>query len=788
MVDEPGLRELLDPLRGFWLFTGAAAGWSLHAMPWPWGAVVGICLLGAAWAFALSRGSRVALLAGLALQAACFLRWEPAPPPLDREGRFEVAVVRGNPSGSGDCRILSAPDPELRGRTVRCRGGRPGDTLRGVGELRALRAATNPGGFDARAWGASAGLEGFLRWKDGAPPDRAPGGPSWGEGLRRWTAVAVQRTLRRRLEPAAASLWTATILARSDALPFDALDAFRSSGLFHMLSVSGFHMAVLGGGLVVLLSLVRVPRRWAWVGAALAVFAYAWLLRFPPAVTRSTVAFAVVAAALWGGRRPHARNALFLAAALLICLDPNLPFRMGAQLTFAATAALLWGTPVLREWLPPEWRRGRWDKWFWTPLAASLAATLATAPLLAWHTGVVPWIGIPAGLVSGSAFAVGFLAALGTVLLGALPAWCSWGFAGAAEGCARAVYEVALRAGEWEPGRWVVGRPEAGVMAAWLAVLVLVAFTVRRRFRGAIWVAAVATACAAALLATRHRRPEMRLVFLDVGQGDATLVSWPSGRHWLVDAGPGSRTGGGREAGRDAILPAMRILGIGKLDAVVVSHGDFDHYGGLAGVARGIEPSELFVSVDAGTPPSPGFDTLRARLEGRGWKVRAVGGGQILTYSDGARCEVVAPGRWGPVPRNQASLVLRFGYDTARALVPGDADSISESFQIAAGEPLRSQILQVGHHGSRHSSSLAWLRLVAPREAVLSYGRDNRYGHPHAQVLERLDAVGARAWRTTEGAVVARLSGTGASVDPAPQAWWRGPWRRADLSLPLPWI
>lgn len=758
------------------------------ALPFPWGVSIGSLVAVGALLYASSAGSRVAVLCGIAVQIAASLGWEVAPEPRDRTGWFEVVVLRETAPGKGECRILSSDDPALAGRRVRCADGRAGDTLRGRAELSALRSATNPGGFDARKWGASAGIEGFLRWDRDASPRRVHGPAGLGERLRRWTEIVTKRTLRRRMDPSSAALWTATILAKTDALPQAALNSFRQSGLFHMLSVSGFHMAVLGGGLVVLLSLVRLPRRAAWLCAASTVFAYAWLLRFPPPVTRSAVAFAAMALAMVWGRMPHARNALFLAAAVLIVLDPNVPFHMGAQLTFVATAALLWGTPVLVDWIPLRWRRGRWRDWVWAPLCASLAATLSTAPLLAWHVGVVAWIGIPAGLVSAFAFAVGFLAALGTVALGALPAWVSWGFAGAAEGCARLVYVVALWSGEWIPGRWIVGRPGPWVLAGWLAVLVLLVFTGRRNGAGKAWVAVVATALGTLFVAMWPDRPHMRVVFLDVGQGNATLVTWPSGRHWLVDAGQGARDGQGRDAGRDAILPALRILGVATLDALVVSHPDFDHYGGAGSVADELPPSNLFVAVEEGTPPSPGFDSLRTRLELEGWKIRAIGGGQNLTYNDGARCEVLAPGRWGAVPRNQASLVLRFSYDTARVLIPGDADSISEAFQIASGAALHSQILQVGHHGSKHSSSLSWLRLVSPREAVLSYGRTNRYGHPHAEVLERLDVVGARVRHTHQGAVVASLSGRGAEVESAPRAWWRGPWRRADLSFPPSWI
>jgi len=453
-------------------------------------------------------------------------------------------------------------------------------------------------------------------------------------------------------------------------------------------------------------------------------------------------------------------------------------------LTFLATAALLWGTPALIRLLPLRCRRGRLHDWFFAPLAASLAATLATAPVLAWHVGAVAWIGIPAGLVSALSFSVGFLCALAVVCLGWLPAWASWGFAGAAEGCARIVYEVALRAGQWDPGVFVTGRPQTAVVAAALALLPVFACTVRRNLAGRAWVVLVASAVALSLFATRPRPSVLRLVFLDVGQGNATLASWPSGRHWLVDAGAASPGGDGRDAGRDAIFPAMRILGIRRFDAVVVSHADLDHYGGLGWLSQRIPASRLLVAADTGTPPAPIFDSLARSLAARGWKFDSLRAGQILTYGDGARCEVLAPGFGHAVVRNQASLALRFRHDTAAAVVAGDADSVSESFQIASGIPLRSQVLLAGHHGSKHSSSLSWLRLVEPDHAILSYGRTNRYGHPNPEVLARLDSVGARVWRTPEGAVTVTLSPAGVEIRGSDPPFWGGPWRRRVLSLP----
>ncbi len=747
----------------------------------------GAAFLGIGLLWASSLGSRLGVMGGLVLQLATGFFWEGAPAPVDRQGTFRVVMDRQTGLGKGECEVLSGPDPALQGRRVRCSEGRLGDTLSGEGVLKGLREATNPGGFEARDWGASAGLEGFLTWKEPGPA-KVHGMTDFGEGVRRRIDVLVTTILRRRLDPASAAMWTATLLAKNNALPTPALEAFRQSGLFHMLSVSGFHIAVLGGGLVLLLSLVRVPRRVAWIAAALVVVAYSWLLQFPPPVTRSMVAFVALALAMVLGRRPHLGNSLFLAAALILCLDPNTPFQMGAQLTFLATAALLWVAPALTNLFPLRWQRGKVHDWILAPLCASTAATLATAVVLAWHVGTVAWIGIPAGLVSATAFAVGFLAALATVMLGGLPAWVSWGFAGAAEGCARLVYVVALHAGQWAWGALVVGRPDPVVVCEVLAMVVLLGLTNRSQIATKVWVILVGAGLALGWHLSRPNQHRLELVFLDVGQGNATLVKWPSGRNWLIDAGPGSRTEEGRDAGRDAILPAMRILGMDRLDAVVISHADFDHFGGLGWLSHRVRPTRLFLASDSGTPASSQFDSVRASLVSRGWTVQKWTAGQTLTYGDGARCEVLAPAFGTNVPRNQASLVLRLGFDSCRALIPGDADSVSESFQIASGLPLASQVLLVGHHGSKHSSSSDWLRLVRPTQAILSYGKTNRYGHPHPEVLARLDSVGARLWRTPEGAVRVELGERGVRVETPHGSWWRGPWRKRDLSLHLPWI
>jgi competence protein ComEC len=597
----------------------------------------------------------------------------------------------------------------------------------------------------------------------------------------------VSRTLHAQLDPSSAALWTAAQLADLAEIPSPALEAFQQSGLFHLLAASGFHMAILGGGLVALLSLLRAPRRTAWILAALVVLAYAWLLGAPPSVARAAGAFAVVALAVVSGKRAHPGNSTFLALGILVAMDPNTPFRMGAQLTFAATVAILWLAPALRDLaVPRSLAHGRADRWLLTPLVLSISATLAIAPILAWHTGVVPWIGIPAGLGCALAFSMGYVASLAVVLLSWLPHWCCAGFAGAAELSARLVWELALRGGSWTPGSWIVGRPGAFALALWYAALLLLVAARKRNLAPKAWLALTLLGLVSMVHASMPQPRTLRVLFLDVGQGSAALVRWPSGRAWLVDAGPRSRMDPDRNAGRDAILPAMREEGISRLDLVSISHADQDHWGGLAWLWSRIPPATLLVSADAGTPPSPPFDSLVSVLAASGWAVRKSQAGQVLTYGDGARCEVVSPGLGDAMPRNQTSLVLRLCIDSTCALLPGDADSVAEAFQLRSGQSLHAQLVAAGHHGSKHSTSLDWLRRVSPSDVVLSYGVPNHYGHPNPEALERIDQVGAKVWRTPEGSVDFVLDGVRTRTEPWHGDAWRGPWR-SGVSFRFPW-
>lgn len=769
-------RELLDPLRGLWLFLGALSGWLWCALPLhPWLAGLPLCL---GLLAPLRHGSRIAALLGLGLQLIAFqLCWSPPPSLPALQGRFVVLVTsRGS---SLEARILEAPSAALRHRTVRLSPSdlevSAGDTLSLPARFLPPRPATNPGGFDAGRWMAQAGIDGTLRAASGEPMLLRKG-KARTDRRTAWTGI-VKQTFSRHLHPYAADLWSATALGETSFLPPEVSQAFRATGLFHLLAVSGSHMLLLGGAVFAFLRLLRLPAPAAWPLAMAAVWGYTWLLAFPPAVLRASLAFSALALAMSFGRRPDARNAWFLTAGLLLILDPNAPFHPGVQLSFAAVAGLLWVAPNLMWTIPAPLRRGRIEAWIVSPLLLSLGASLTTAPLLAWHFQTVPWIGIPAGLVVGILFEAGFLASLLVLALACLgaPAWLFWGFAHAADGLAWSSLTLVLQTAQRLDGSLDIARPAPSFLLLGLCLPFLLALLGTRWRRTALWAAPVWLCLL--FLFLRPAPPRTQVWHLDVGQGDAALIRFPSGRAWLVDCGPRSQFS---DAGARTILPALRTLGIDRLDAVVVTHTDMDHVGGLDTLLTALPVGRVLAPVASWPDTAAHWLATLGRLRARGVPVQRVGAGQILSYGDGATCRVLAPGRVVAPGTNQASLVFRLDHGTSSILFTGDADFWSEERQLEDRLDLDTDVLKVGHHGSRSSSGPEYLERVTPGLAVLSVGATNRYGHPNPEMLARLSRFSSTTWNTaTQGALHLVLDSARIGTAPAEPRWWKGPWVRA---------
>jgi len=286
-------------------------------------------------------------------------------------------------------------------------------------------------------------------------------------------------------------------------------------------------------------------------------------------------------------------------------------------------------------------------------------------------------------------------------------------------------------------------------------------------------------ATAAWLLPARPEPPDrpLRVTFLDVGQGDSAVIESPTGRVVVIDGGgrPGTNERDGSDPGSRVVVPFLRRRGVSTVDLLVATHPDDDHVQGLVAVASRLNVRAALESgfEEEGKGKAPAAGRLRALLRARRVPVRRATRGQSIDIGGGARLEVLGPPEpllsGSPSDANENSVVLRLVYGRARVLFTGDAGGAAESDLLRALPPsaLRADVLKAGHHGSRHSTSEEFLAAVRPSAAILSSGKNNLYGHPSPQVMDRLARGGVRAFRTDrQGAITVETDGRRVRVTP----------------------
>ena len=609
----------------------------------------------------------------------------------------------------------------------------PGAQWRLQLRLRAPRGLRNPGGFDAErsALAARTVATGYVREQGSALQLAPPRGiHAWRDRLARRISAAV---------PTAASRYVrALALGDTRGLSERDWELLRATGLTHLIAISGFHVglvagffAVLGAGVWRLVPALctLVPRPQAAAAAAFAgALGYAAVAGFALPTVRTVLMIAVaVAARLW--RRPLGiPGALALAAIAIVLVDPLALLSPGFWLSFGGVAWLLWCLPQaghrpLRDFLSAQW-----------------VATLGLLPLTAILFGQASLAGPLANLaaIPWWSLVVVPLALLGTALDGLHAGWGdgTWRLAASA-------FELSWPLFEWMGSSslalwWL---PEPRWFALPLALLAAFWLLLPRGVPGR-WLTLLFWLPLLWPDRDLPRHGEVELVVLDVGQGMSLLLRTAS-HAVLYDMGPAVRDGW--DAGERAVVPALHALGVRRLETMVLSHGDADHAGGLEALRRRFPAGHLLV------PEGLDVEGASSCLAGSGWE------------RDGVDFRFLHPPLHFPYLRNESSCVLRIATRHGAILLPGDiGEAVEERLAGRVPEDLPADIVVLPHHGSRHSSTPAFVAATAPRLALVSAGHGNRFGHPDPGVVARWKEAGAAVRGTAGcGALRLRLTVTG---------------------------
>lgn len=541
-------------------------------------------------------------------------------------------------------------------------------------------------------------------------------------------------------------------------------DAFTDSGLAHVLSVSGLHLSVcVLGAFRLLRALLGLSARIdAHRLAALAVLPlaplYAAFTGAEPPVLRAAVGAALFLLAQLLSREADGWTSLAVAFVGLVALDPPALFSPSFQLSFAACAGMLGLSPPLRTLLPKPGRSsilGRALQACVTAFVATAAATLATLPLVALYFQRVSLssllanvVAVPVGLAATVLCALA--GAIGLVLPPALDPLLHLA------GWSTDLLAALARLFASLPGsRLPLLAPSSTETLAFLGALCGLAL-LRRSRRVAAWVAGASLALLAAVrLLSAPTGGELHVEFLPVGQGDAVLLRLPSGEAVLVDTGGDLR--GEEEVARYGILPLLAERGIVRLRALVISHLHPDHAGSAPEILRQLRVAEVWFT---GRPlDGPIGGRLAEAMREREIPLRTFAAGSGPLALGGVVFEFLGP----PDPEgaqdeplfgdNDASLVLRIRHGEVALLLPGDVEEEGERALVESGADLSAHLLKAPHHGSRTSSTVAFLDRVRPTHVVFCVGWRNRFGFPHREVVERYRGLGARLHRTDRGPV-----------------------------------
>lgn len=647
---------------------------------------------------------------------------------------------------------------------------------------------TNPGQFDAETYYQTKGIDLLCYAKEAVCIDHEV--RPLAQGLYRLQRALSSR-IRMLFTEEKSGVLQAMLLGNKTDLEAETKSLYQKSGMSHLLAISGLHVSIFGMGLYRMLRKSGGSLKGAGTAALTTVILYGFLTGMGTSTCRAVVMFVLLMIGQMFGKSYDMLTALALAAILLLLSKPLSVHSASFLLSFGAVVGIGAIFPALKQLFLPQNRKiaKRLE-----PLLLSLSIQLMTLPILEYFYSELPVYGILLNLVVIPLMTVVMV----TGILALLMSFLSMTVVAVPVFLCSGILELYVWLGNFSlklPGAvWICGRP--ALWQLWLYYVGLVFFLLwrkvieerkKRRLLGCIdaeeaqeerekpephrrrrQVESSVLLAALVLVLTLRLHTGLKLVMLDVGQGDGIFLRTASGTTMLIDGGSTSVN----KVGTYRILPFLKAEGIGTLDYIVVTHTDADHISGI---------QELLE--EAGKPGGLNIGTIllskRSFEEEKGQELsemaKAAGVSVMeISYESVLKDESTRLYCLHPSPKenyedvNVASVVLSLTYGDFSVLLTGDLEEAGEQEILAREEKKGGKewpktgysILKAGHHGSKTSGSEAWLAAVRPKLTLISCGKDNSYGHPHREALERLEAADSAVLQTTEcGAILVNSDG-----------------------------
>ena len=585
------------------------------------------------------------------------------------------------------------------------------------------------------------------------------------------------------------ALLKALILGERQSITGEIREAFRMSGLSHVLAVSGLHIAVVAWlcytflkkllSLSSLLILRTDIRKLSALMTCLPVIGYTGLTGFQISAVRAMIMGLAYLLSLVLNREREVWSTLAIAALIVLGLDPHALFSISAQLSFLAVAGILWLSPIISRWLClavdeqaiPSKTLNLFYSYVGGLIAVTLSATIFLLPVTTFYFHQIPLMTLPLNLALVPVLGV-FSLSLGILAPLTLPV----SFV-----AARFILNVLAwlldRVMEilyfWTRFDWAM---MWGITPSWIEIClfygVLLSLFLMKRWRwaklGLAGLLCLTGIDAAYWFQRTHHNSHLRITYLDVGQGSAALVEFPGRERMLIDGG--GSPGDDFDVGEMVVAPFLSHSKIRRIDYLVLTHPETDHMEGLRFIASHFGTKEFWYNGDQAATPA--FRELMQVIESKGI--------QIFTPDDlrdgreiaGVKIAALHPltgergGSMNKLKSNDRSLVLKISSGEKSFLFPGDLESSGEAILVRdAGERIKSDVLLIPHHGSKSSSTLPFLQTVAPGVCIISSRESSRFGLPHFDTLMRLQEIGCRILRVDQmGAVQITVASEGLQV------------------------